>query len=251
MNIIFHQTRLLVKMDDKGLISLPHPDDIIILRNSLTEVFINNDIYVANLFGDAPQNLINLEFISFRQALNHFDETIIYKLVYYQQLSHYYNTHKFCGTCGSLTVRQNQNKFTFCNPCNKEIYPHIAPCVIARIHKGNQILMARGVNFPPGSWGLIAGFVEIGESLEEAIKREAMEEVGIEIDNIKYWGSQAWPFPDNTLMVAFTANYKSGELKPDKLEIEDARFCSKNNTPGRPSSQFSIASKMINDFLNS
>ncbi|MFN7095477.1 MAG: NAD(+) diphosphatase, partial [Burkholderiales bacterium] len=187
--------------------------------------------------------------INLRQALNHFEEFTVSQVVYYQQLAHYYTTHKFCGICGRLTQRGRKNKFVMCHSCNTEIYPHIAPSVIVRIHKDDSILMARGVNFPVGVWGLIAGFVEIGESLEQAVKREVKEEVGIEVTNIRYWGSQPWPFPNNSLMMGFTADYVSGTITPQVEEIGAAGFYSRDNLPGMPSISYSIASKMITDYL--
>ncbi len=212
-----------------------------ILHKSDTEhvVVLNDESLLPKYF-----SIINIRFV-----LNHVDIDTATRIVYYQQLLQYYTSNKFCGSCGVATIRQNTNKFVFCSNCQSEIYPRIAPCIMVRIHKNNDILMARGVNFPKGRWGLIAGFVEIGETLEEAVIREVKEEVGLEICEINYWGSQPWSFPNTTLMVGFTANYKSGELVLDNTEIEEAGFFNATNIPGTPSSQFSIAAKLINDFL--
>ena len=121
--------------------------------------------------------------------------------------------------------------------------------MIVRIERENTILMARGINFVPGAWGLIAGFVEIGESLEECVKREVKEEVGIEVSDIHYWGSQPWPFPNNSLMIGFTAKYSGGELILDKSEIEAAGFYPAHALPGKPSVSSSIAGQMVEEFV--
>lgn len=246
--IILKEYKLLVEViDDK--ISLPKLESITHIKDRLLELHRSESEYVATLQDDIPDTSGNLSLINLRQALNHFPEPVINNIVYYQQLANYYKTHKFCGSCGGLTIRQKHNKFVFCNKCNLEIYPQIAPSVIVRIHRGDDILMARGVNFIKGAWGLVAGFVEIGESLEQAACREVQEEVGIKIKNIRYWGSQAWPFPSSSLMVGFTAEYASGEVTPDTIEIEAAGFFNRNNMPGIPSTTYSIASKMINEYL--
>jgi NAD+ diphosphatase len=118
------------------------------------------------------------------------------------------------------------------------------------IKKGEHLLMARGSHFPPGIYGLIAGFVETGENLEEAIRREVKEEVGIEIKNPSYFGSQAWPFPDS-LMIAFLVEYASGDIQIDKDEIEEAGWYRYDNLPGLPSMKISIASKLLESFVES
>lgn len=109
--------------------------------------------------------------------------------------------------------------------------------------------MARSPHFLPGIYGLIAGFVETGESIEETVHREVAEEVGIKIKNLSYFGSQPWPFPDS-LMIAFMAEYESGEIIIDKNEIEEAGWYRYDDLPGRPSMSFSIASTMLDNFIN-
>jgi NAD+ diphosphatase len=116
------------------------------------------------------------------------------------------------------------------------------------IHRDDQILMARSPHFPPGVYGLIAGFVEAGESVEEAVHREVKEEVGLAIKNLRYFGSQAWPFPDS-LMIGFFAEYESGDLLIDHSEIEEAGWYHYDQLPGHPSVTISIAYKLIKAFI--
>ena len=238
--------------DDNKNLDLPKTEHIKSIEHLLISIAKTNKYNVSGLVADITNTApASLKLIGLRQALNIFDDQLLKTIIYYQQLNLYYNTHKFCGSCGNPTIRQTKNKFLICTNCKHEIYPHIAPSVIVRIHRDDEILMARGVNFPPNSWGLIAGFVEIGETLENAVKREVMEEVGIEIDNICYWGSQPWPFPTNSIMTGFTANYKSGKIIIDPDEIEQAGFYNRNNYPGVPATTYSIASHMIKQYLDS
>lgn len=249
VNIIIHQHNILIEITDKD-VSMPMDTSLEIIKDHLIPIHVTESHFVATVTSQEilPENQLNLQFLNLRQALSHFDTDTIKEIVYFQQLNDYYTNHQYCGKCGNHTTRRPINKFVFCESCQTENYPHIAPCVIVRIHKDDKILMARGVNFPPNAWGLIAGFMEIGESLEEAAQREVKEEVGIEIQNLKYWGSQPWPFPNNSLMVGFTADYKSGEVTPDVTEIEAAGFYGAHELPGQPSTTFSIASKMIQEF---
>ena len=250
INIIIYQNKILVELVDGGML-LPRDTAITKIKDILCEIYTSSTHYVAtiNKPDSLPNNLVNLQFIGIRQVINYLDSSLIQDIIYYQQLNNYYSTHQYCGTCGNRNIRRKINKFVYCNTCESENYPHIAPCIIVRIHKDDSILMARGVNSPHNYWGLIAGFIEIGESLESGVKREVQEEVGIEIDNICYWGSQPWPFPNNSLMIGFTANYKSGIVTPDKYEIEEAGFYTINNMPKCVSpTSFSIANKMIKEF---
>ena len=237
-----------------SLLSLPLFSDIKSLYSYIdTPIFENDTEFVASIDNDQINLRDNgkyLQFINLRQALNHFNPQTISHINYYYQLRHYYQRNKFCGSCGNPTTRNTTNKFITCTMCQHEIYPHIAPCIIVRIHKGSQILMARGVNFLPNAWGLIAGFVEINECLEDAVMREVKEEVGIEIHNLKYWGSQPWSFPTNSILVCFTADYKSGVINPDPTEIDEAGFFDRHNIPGKPSTNYSITSSMINEWVN-
>jgi len=156
--------------------------------------------------------------------------------------------HHYCGRCGTETKQDSDMFERVCPSCALEFYPRISPSIIVRIQKEDHILMARSHHFIPGAYGLIAGFIEAGESVEDAIHREVHEEVGITIKNLRYFGSQAWPFPDS-LMIAFTAEYQSGELQINPKEIEDAGWYRFDNLPGRPSSSISIAKKLVDQFI--
>jgi len=120
-----------------------------------------------------------------------------------------------------------------CIQCNHTFFPTIAPAVMVLIHRDNKILMARSPHFRPGMYALIAGFIDIGETAEEAVHREVMEEVGLKIYNLEYFATQSWPFP-NSFMVAFKAHYYSGEITIDPSEIEHADWFDKEDLPTLP-----------------
>lgn len=156
--------------------------------------------------------------------------------------------HQHCGRCGDLTLHKPFSFERYCVRCNLNFYPRISPSIIVLIRRDDHVLMARSHHFAPGIYGLIAGFVEAGENLEDTIYREIYEETQISIRNLQYFGSQVWPFPDS-LMLGFFADYASGTLNIDNNEIEDAGWYRYDDLPGRPSSNISIASKMLNKFI--
>ncbi len=155
--------------------------------------------------------------------------------------------HRFCGRCGTPTELGQDERVRRCAACGLTAFPRIAPAIIVLIERDGSILMARDQRFPTGRYGLIAGFVEPGESLEEAAHREIMEEVGLIVTDLRYAGSQPWPFP-NSLMVGFTARWASGEIQPDPLEIEDAQWFRLAALPLLPSG-LSIARRLIDEFV--
>ena len=155
---------------------------------------------------------------------------------------------QFCSCCGNRTLTKDQGFERVCPFCHLSFFPRISPSIIVLIKKADHLLMARSPTFLPGAYGLIAGFVEVGESIEEAVHREVKEEVGIKIKNLSYFGSQPWPFPDS-LMIAFTADYCSGDILINADEIEEAGWYRYDNLPGRPSTSISIASELIDSFI--
>lgn len=157
--------------------------------------------------------------------------------------------HRFCGRCGAATVRKEEELARVCPRCGLQQFPRISPAVIVRIERGDELLLARSPHFAPGVYSTLAGFVEPGESLEDTVRREVREEVGVTVTNIRYFGSQPWPFP-HSLMIGFVADWESGEIRPQEGEIEDAGWFGLDNLPGLPS-KFSIARALLDDFVAS
>lgn len=164
------------------------------------------------------------------------------ELIYWDQ-----NT-KFCGVCGGH-MHFHTDISKRCEMCGKEIWPQLAPAVIVLIHRdADTVLLARGRSFKRDFYGLVAGFVETGETLEEAVKREVMEETGLSIKNLRYFGSQPWPYPCG-IMVGFQADYAGGELHLQREELSNAAWFHRDNLPNLPE-KLSIARRMIDNWLN-
>jgi NAD+ diphosphatase len=159
------------------------------------------------------------------------------------QLLDWQKNHRYCGKCGAPTAVKAGQFAMLCPACGLVAYPRISPAVMVLISRGNELLLARSPRFRPGIYSALAGFVEAGETLEQCASREVLEEVGIEIANLRYFGSQSWPFPDS-LMVAFFADYAGGIIKPDPLEIEDAKWFSRGALPALPE-PVSLARQLI------
>jgi NAD+ diphosphatase len=157
-------------------------------------------------------------------------------------------THRFCGQCGTPTVPVETERARKCPACGLTAYPRISPCVIVLITRGSEVLLARGRSFPVGRYSTPAGFVEVGETLEDTVVREVREEVGVEVENIRYFGSQPWPFP-HQIMVGFTCTWKSGEIRTDQDEIADARWFTRATMPNIPP-PMSISRRLIDSYLS-
>lgn len=162
----------------------------------------------------------------------------------------WFRNFKKCPYCGSSLVPNNHDYGRKCSECGKIYYAQQSPAIITAVEREGKLLLAHNTAWPEGRYSIIAGFVEPGESLEMTVRREIMEEVSIEVDGIKYFGSQVWPFP-NSLMLGFTAKYSSGEITPDGKEIAYAGWFTpeevrKLNLPDGAS----IARRLINNFLD-
>lgn len=159
-------------------------------------------------------------------------------------------THKYCGVCGHTMERKESlsERALICQHCGFTTWPRTSPAIIVAVTKGDKILLAHNKKFPDGMYSVIAGFVELGETFEQCVRREVYEEVGIQIDNIKYFGNQPWPFP-NSMMVAYTAEYVGGDIKEDKDEIIYADWFSKEEIPGMYKESKSIGSELIRWFI--
>ncbi|MEE4243322.1 MAG: NAD(+) diphosphatase [Desulfopila sp.] len=149
------------------------------------------------------------------------------------QLLHWYTTNRYCGSCGAQTIDHAEEPARLCPNCETIKYPQVSPCIIVLIHHHDSILLARSPRFPNNMYSTLAGFVEPGESAEECLHREIYEEVRLYVDNIRYFTSQSWPFPGQ-LMLGFFAEYVSGNITVDGIEICDAQWYKHNNLPVIP-----------------
>lgn len=163
------------------------------------------------------------------------------------QLVEWDRGNQFCGRCGTPTLRRDSERARHCPRCEINHYPRHAPAVMVRITRGDAILLARSPRFAPGIYSVLAGFVDPGESIEQAAHREVLEEVGLEITNLRYCTSQSWPFP-HSLMIGFSADYAGGEILLEDPEIEDAGWYTHDNLPGLPMTM-SIARALIENWL--
>jgi len=163
------------------------------------------------------------------------------------QIVNWDQTNQYCGRCGHKMHTLQDERAKKCPTCGFISYPRISPAVITAVFKENEILLSHNAAFRGEMYSIIAGFIEPGETLEECAKREISEEVGIQVRNVRYFGSQPWPFP-NSLMIGFTAEYESGEISVDGTEISKAGWFGVHNLPELPP-KMSIAREMIDWFI--
>lgn len=188
------------------------------------------------------------EMCGLRQSYYKLTEPLYLKAGKCAELLYWDHNTKFCGVCGGRMMRHTDISKR-CEQCGKEVWPQVAPAVIVLIHRGpDEVLLARGRNFRSDFFGLIAGFVETGETLEEAVAREVREETGLTIKNLRYFGSQPWPYPCG-LMVGFHADYDGGELHVQREELKKAAWFHRDHLPKIPE-KLSIARRLIEDWLD-
>nr|WP_136251048.1 NAD(+) diphosphatase [Ningiella ruwaisensis] len=183
---------------------------------------------------------------SIREALYLIDEANFKYLAKAWQYAQFLRHHQFCGQCGARMQQVQWEMAMHCHKCHHRVYPRVSPCIIVAVRRDNKILLAQGVRHQStGFFSTLAGFVESGESLEHAVHREIKEEVGIEVKNLEYFGSQAWPFP-HSLMVGFLAEYAGGELVLEEKEILAADYFDIDALPKVPP-KLSIAGRLIEE----
>lgn len=166
-----------------------------------------------------------------------------------KQLLHWQRLSSFCSCCGGAPVQLPDNWGKKCQHCGTEHFPHIHPCAIVLIRRDDQLLLIRKPEWAQGRYSLVAGFLDMGESLEECAIREAYEETGVEIRNVRYITSQCWPFPSQ-VMAGFIADYAGGDIRVDGSEIEDARWFTIGSLPALPAHR-SIARFLIDSYTAS
>jgi NAD+ diphosphatase len=205
------------------------------------------DCFVAEL----PQSTVppqGMDFQPIRSLFGTIDDDLFTLVGRAIQILHWNSEYRFCGKCGTIMKDRKTEFAKECPSCGFISFPRISPAVIMSVTRKDHILLARSPHFPKGMYSTLAGFVEPGETLEEAVKREVFEESSIKVDNIQYVASQPWPFP-HSLMIGFSAIYTGGEIRIDNMEIEDAGWFSTRNLPALPS-KISIARLLIDNFIS-
>lgn len=162
------------------------------------------------------------------------------------QVLHWERGSRFCSRCGGEMERLPGVWGKKCRGCGYDHYPHIHPCVIVLVRRGDEVLLTRKAGWPTGRYSLVAGFLDFGECLEEAVAREVLEETGVQVKNVHYVGSQSWPFPSQ-LMAGFLADYAGGEVRVEEKELEDARWFTVDAVPLLPPKR-SIARYIIDNY---
>lgn len=192
----------------------------------------------------------NIDFVDLRTLSKVADENIYTLASKANLILNWFKLNQHCGICGSKMYKKNSRteRAMICSNCGNTTWPRTSPAIIVAVTKGDKLLLAHNKQFPKRKYSVIAGFVEYGETLEECVKREVYEEVGIKIKNIKYFGSQPWPYP-NSMMIGYTAEYADGNIKVDGEEIIHADWYSKEQIPEMYTKSISIGSKLIEWFI--
>ncbi|MCM1079056.1 MAG: NAD(+) diphosphatase [Bacteroidales bacterium] len=252
---VFCKGDLLLQKDKEGQYTVPFQEDCPVSLQPCNTVH-NITPFEHNGGKSYPVKTVELdgmitemdgyEMVELRQAYRLIPLPLYLKAGKCEEILYWDRQTKFCGCCGSpMELATDISKR--CSKCGKEIWPALATAIIVLIHKGEQVLLVKARNFKRDYYGLVAGFVETGESLEEAVQREVREETGLEITNIRYFGSQPWPYPCG-LMVGFHADYVSGDIHLQEEELKTAGWFTRDNMPTIPE-KLSIARCLIDSWL--
>ena len=206
------------------------------------EIAPNTDI--LGIFMDPAK----IEFTDFRTTLSFIDPSDFKLLSRASILINWKAANQFCSTCGNKTLFNSKEGAPDCECIAPPRYPIISPCIITLIHDKDRILLGRSKFFPPNMFSTLAGFIEAGENAEEALVREVMEEVNVKVSEIKYYGSQSWPFPSQ-LMLGYFCKYVEGEIKLNDAELEEARWFHLDDLPMIPPDS-SISGQLIRSYIS-
>ena len=248
--IIFNNNKVFYDLSDKTF--LLNSSFLHFTNYNFKKIGIAEDnglnIYAADISGEpfnlSEQGYKSLVEYDLRHLISTLDENEMNLVGRANQLLHWLKSNKHCGYCGLKKKFDEKEEAMFCSCNNVMTYPTISPCILALIKKDNQILLARNSLFPKGLYSALAGFIEVSETAEETVEREIYEEVSLKVKNIKYFGSQSWPFPSQ-LMLAYTCEYDSGTIQVDGHEIVDAKWFDIKDLPNTPPNS-TLSGRLIN-----
>ena len=249
---VFCKTDVMLEKNGDGTYTIPLSEECpITLKEWQTPHRItpmDDGTEVRTVSIDAPiTNQERYEMCGLRPSFYKLSKELYLKAGKCQEILYWDKNTQFCGVCGA-PMKLHTDISKRCTNCGKEVWPQLATAIIVLIHRGDDVLLVHARNFKGDFYGLVAGFVETGETLEEAVRREVMEETGLTITNLRYFGSQPWPYPCG-LMVGVNADYVSGEVHLQRSELSKGAWFNKNNLPTIPE-KLSIARKLLDNWLN-
>lgn len=252
---IFYKTQLLIQQQADGTYTVPTSEEPPITlkewnyAHKITPL-LDDGIEIRAVMLDSMPSIDGYELCDLRASFYKLPYDIYLKAGKCQEILYWDLNTKYCGVCGA-PMKMHTDISKRCTHCGKEVWPQLATAVIVLIHRKvkdvEQVLLVHAKNFRGDFYGLVAGFVETGETLEEAVHREVREETGLKITNLRYFGSQPWPYPCG-LMVGFHADYLDGDIHLQREELSKGDWFDKDNLPTIPE-KLSIARKLIDDWL--
>lgn len=246
---IFRGSELLIRESD---LALPDPmlcAPLAVASERIHPVGMLGDRYCRSIWVDKDTAPVDgYSFKNLRVLFGAMDEQLLSVAGRAFQIAEWARTHRYCGACAQPMHLVPGERCYKCAVCESMHYPRISPAMMVLIKKGDAILLARHTASPGNRFSPLAGFLEAGESIEDAVHREVFEEVGLKIDHLKYFGSQSWPFP-HSLMIAFTAEYVSGEITVDQNEIAEAHWFGPHHRLPEYAVGVSISGALINAHL--
>lgn len=244
---IFHHDMILLEKKGNSYTIPVHIDPPVFVSRSLKVDFPDGVPAFATTLKKFPEEAGRFLLISLRASWDLLGQELFDKAGKASQIRYWDNNTQYCPACGSKTD-QTTPITKVCTSCKKELYPVISTAILALVRREDSILLVRANNFRGTFHGLVAGFLEAGETLEQCVAREVQEETGLTVNNITYFANQPWPFPSG-LMVGFICDYVSGEIRLQEEELTSAAFYTKENLPELPR-KLSLARKMIDWWQN-
>lgn len=246
----YKDNSLLLKCESDDY-SIPQRKDFQSLKELNGDIFLftlnNHNCFMLEDSPDLPSNKFAYQEISFFRTFS--KKEVAWVSIVGHQLYTWYSQNRYCGKCGSKTLLKADERAITCTNCGQTVYPKISPAIIVAIVNGDRILLANNNNFRPNWYSLVAGYADIGESLEDTVKREVKEEVGIDVSHIRYYKSQPWPFSGSMMIGFFAYADDKQSIQTDNKEISQAAWFKRGNLPNHPNN-FSIAGEMIDLFEN-